>query len=46
VAGFWLPRRRVTIRPAGGELSVLLRGDRFDRPADELARLAGRLAAP
>ena len=46
VAGFWLPRRRVTIRPAGGELSVLLRGDRFDRPADELARLAGRLASP
>jgi hypothetical protein len=46
VAGFWLPRRRVTIRPAGGEVLVVLRGDRFDRPADELARLAGRLAAP
>lgn len=46
VAGFWLPRRRVTIRPADGEVLVVLRGDRFDRPADELARLAGRLAAP
>lgn len=46
VAGFWLPRRRVTIRPADGEMLVVLRGDRFDRPADELARLAGRLAAP
>ena len=46
VAGFWLPRRRVTIRPADGEVLVVLRGDRFDRPADELARLAVRLAAP
>jgi hypothetical protein len=44
--GFWLPRRRLTISPiAGGELRLVLRGERFDRPADELARLAGRLAA-
>ena len=37
---FWLPRRRVTVRPqpAGG-LSLVLRGERFDRPADEVARL-------
>lgn len=39
--GFWLPRRRVTVRPvaATGELDLLLRGERFDSPADELARL-------
>jgi hypothetical protein len=44
--GFWLPRRRLTISPiAGGELRLVLRGERFDRPADELARLAARLAA-
>lgn len=38
---FWLPRRRLTIRPvpATGELELLLRGERFDRPSDELARL-------
>lgn len=43
VVGFWLPRRRLTIRPVGDELLLVLRGERFDRPADELARLAGRL---
>lgn len=39
--GFWLPRRRVTVRPtAGGDaLGIHLRGERFDRPSDELARL-------
>jgi hypothetical protein len=40
---FWLPRRRVTIRPDGGQVRLVLRGERFDRPADELARLASRL---
>jgi hypothetical protein len=39
---FWLPRRRVTVRPAGAGLELLLRGERFDRPSDELERL-GRL---
>jgi cytochrome c biogenesis protein ResB len=43
--GFWLPRRRLTIRPVDGELRLVLRGERFDRPADELARLASRLGA-
>ena len=41
---FWLPRRRVTIRPAEGGLRLVLRGERFDRPADELARVRSRLA--
>ena len=41
---FWLPRRRVSIRPrAAGGLSLTLRGERFDRPADELARIVARL---
>jgi hypothetical protein len=41
---FWLPRRRVTIRPrAAGGLALVLRGERFDRPADEVARLVTRL---
>jgi cytochrome c biogenesis protein len=44
VVAFWLPRRRVTVRPhrAGGTLLVL-RGERFDRPAEEFERLALRL---
>ena len=41
----WLPRRRVTVRPAGGGLELLLRGERFDRPAEELARLGSLLGA-
>ena len=41
---FWLPRRRLTVRPAGGGIELLLRGERFDRPADELERLGRRLA--
>ena len=44
--GFWLPRRRVTVRSRGGELDLLLRGERFDRPAGELERLARTLGAP
>jgi cytochrome c biogenesis protein len=41
---FWLPRRRLSVRPdrAGG-LLLVLRGERLDRPADELSRLAARL---
>ena len=44
---FWLPRRRVTVRPvaATGGVELLLRGERFDRPSDELARLARALGA-
>jgi len=40
---FWLPRRRLTVRPGGGGLELLLRGERFDRPSDELDRLGRRL---
>jgi len=40
---FWLPRRRLTIRPRANDLGLFLRGERFDRPADELARLLERL---
>lgn len=42
---FWLPRRRLTVRPDAGGLRLVLRGERFDRPAAELDRLAGRLRA-
>jgi cytochrome c biogenesis protein len=42
--GFWLPRRRVTVRPRGAETVLLLRGERFDRPADEAQRLSLLLA--
>ena len=42
---FWLPRRRVTARPAAGGIELLLRGERFDRPADELDRLARLLVS-
>jgi hypothetical protein len=42
-AAFWLPRRRASIRPHAGGLSIVLRGERFDRPADELSRLLDRL---
>jgi len=43
---FWLPRRRLTLRaiPASGEVELVLRGERFDRPLDELARLERLLA--
>ncbi len=40
----WLPRRRVTVRVAGGMLRIHLRGERFDRPDAELARLRQGLA--
>jgi cytochrome c biogenesis protein len=43
--GFWLPRRRVTVRPAGSALSVILRGERFDHPTAELDRLVSLLGA-
>ncbi|HEX7171842.1 MAG TPA: cytochrome c biogenesis protein ResB [Candidatus Limnocylindria bacterium] len=43
--GFWLPRRRVTVRPAGTGLAVVLRGERYDHPTAELNRLVGLLAA-
>jgi hypothetical protein len=39
VIAFWLPRHRVTIRPRAGSLELVLRGERFDRPTDELTRL-------
>lgn len=40
---FWLPRRRLTVRPDGDGVRILLRGERFDRPAAELERLVARL---
>ena len=42
---FWLPRRRVSVRPDGAGARLVLRGERFDRPADELDRLRARLEA-
>ncbi len=36
---FWLPRRRLTVRPSGAGVELLLRGERFDRLIDELDRL-------
>jgi hypothetical protein len=45
-ASFWLPRRRVTVRPDGGGIRITLRGERFDRPAVELDRLVRRLGTP
>jgi cytochrome c biogenesis protein len=42
---FWLPRRRVTIRPDATGLRLVLRGERFDRPDAELHRLVGRMEA-
>ena len=43
---FWLPRRRLTVRPIGADLELLLRGERFDRPSDELDRLGRLLGRP
>ena len=43
--GFWLPRRRVTVRPAGTGLAVILRGEPFHHPTAELERLVGLLGA-
>jgi cytochrome c biogenesis protein len=42
---FWLPRRRLTVRPEAGGVRIVLRGERFDRPRTELERLAERLRA-
>lgn len=41
----WLPRRRVTVRPVDGGLRLLLRGEPFDQPESELARLSERLGS-
>lgn len=43
---FWLPRRRVTIRPGRDGLTIALRGEQFDRPRGELDRLAESLGGP
>ncbi|MCA1569815.1 MAG: cytochrome c biogenesis protein ResB [Chloroflexi bacterium] len=43
---FWLPRRRVTVRFTDTGSELLLRGDRFDRPSDELDRLRRLIDAP
>ena len=42
---FWLPRRRLSIRSRANDLALTLRGERFDRPSDELSRLLERLRA-
>lgn len=42
---FWLPRRRVSVRPRGGGVRIVLRGERFDTPDAELARLRDALSA-
>jgi cytochrome c biogenesis protein len=43
---FWLPRRRVTIRPGRTGLAIVLRGERFDHPRAELDRLVASLGGP
>jgi cytochrome c biogenesis protein len=43
---FWLPRRRVTVRPARPGLTIALRGERFDHPHAELDRLLANLRGP
>ena len=40
---FWQPRRRLSIRSRANDLALTLRGERFDRPSDELGRLLERL---
>jgi cytochrome c biogenesis protein ResB len=40
----WLPRRRATLVATPTGMRLLLRGDRFDRPREELAKLHARLA--
>ena len=37
--GFWLPRRRVTVRSGASGPVLTLRGERFDQPGAELDRL-------
>jgi cytochrome c biogenesis protein len=41
--GFWLPRRRVTVRPGRTGLAISVRGERFDDPRAELDRLVSGL---
>jgi cytochrome c biogenesis protein len=41
--GFWLPRRRVTVRPGRTGLAISVRGERFDDPRAELERLVSGL---
>lgn len=41
--GFWLPRRRVTIRPTSSGAVLFMRGERFDRPIDEMERVCRAL---
>jgi cytochrome c biogenesis protein len=43
---FWLPRRRVTVRPGRRGITVTLRGERFDHPRAELDRLVSSLGGP
>ena len=44
VVAFWLPRRRLTLRPLRRRTRLVLRGERFDRPTDELERLVAALS--
>jgi cytochrome c biogenesis protein len=44
VVTFWLPRRRLSVRPAGAGVRIALRGERFDLPAAEMARIRAILA--
>lgn len=43
---FWLPRRRVTVRPGRTGLTITMRGERFDHPRAELERLVAALGGP
>lgn len=45
MVALWLPRRRVTLRGRGDAAMLVLRGERFDRPAGELERLLAALDA-
>jgi cytochrome c biogenesis protein ResB len=42
----WVPRRRVTVRPRGAGLALVLRGERLDRPLQELDRLVSLFGRP
>ena len=44
IVTFWLPRRRLSVRPVGAGVRIALRGERFDMPAAELARIRAILA--
>lgn len=45
VLAFWMPRRRLTLRGTPASTQMLLRGERFDRPEAELARLSTEFGA-